>query len=157
VEKFPLTTPRRAVPLARIAVGVVDRSGRVLITRRAESAMLGGLWEFPGGKIRAGESAEAACRREIREETGLDVDVVERVAKVQHAYSHLKVKIDVFRCAYRGGRVQLKGPVDHRWILLEETGQYAFPKANHKFIPVLKGGTATAKKPRRKAAPRRPA
>jgi A/G-specific adenine glycosylase len=146
IEKYPVTSPKRAVPSARIAIGVVDRRGRVLITRRAEAAMLGGLWEFPGGKIRPGESAETACRREIREETGLDVDVVERVAKVQHVYSHLKVKIDVFRCAYRGGRVRLKGPVDHRWILLEETTHYAFPKANHKFLSVLKGGTTVKKR-----------
>ena len=137
-ERYPRTSPKRAVPTARIAVGVVSRRGRLLITRRAESAMLGGLWEFPGGKIRRGEAAEDACRREIREETGLEVDIVEHVASVQHAYSHLKVKIEVFRCAHRKGRVQLSGPVDHRWILLEETANYAFPKANHKFLPALK-------------------
>lgn len=138
--QYPRKSPRRAVPTARIAVGVVSRRGRVLITRRAESAMLGGLWEFPGGKIRAGEGAADACRREIREETGLDVDVVERVTRVRHAYTHLKVEIEVFRCVHKQGRVRLQGPVDHRWILLEETGQYAFPKANHKFLSVLKQG-----------------
>jgi A/G-specific adenine glycosylase len=136
--EYPRKSPRRAVPTARIAVGVVSRRGRVLITRRAESAMLGGLWEFPGGKIRSGESAAAACRREIREETGLDVDVVERVTRVRHAYTHLKVEIDVFRCTHKRGRVHLHGPVDHRWILLEETEHYAFPKANHKLLSVLK-------------------
>lgn len=142
-ERYPRTSPKRAVPTARIAVGVVSRRGRLLITRRAESAMLGGLWEFPGGKIRRGETAADACRREIREETGLDVDVVEHVASVQHAYSHLKVKIEVFRCTHRKGRVHLRGPVDHRWILLEETADYAFPKANHKFLPALKRPSKT--------------
>lgn len=146
-EAYPKKSRRRAVPTAAIAVGVVDRGGRVLITRRADSAMLGGLWEFPGGKIRDGESAAAACRREIREETGLDVRVVERVTTVRHAYSHLKVEIDVFRCVHRAGRVRLRGPVDHKWILLEETAQYAFPKANHKFLAVLKSGQASASQP----------
>ncbi|HXV13881.1 MAG TPA: A/G-specific adenine glycosylase [Candidatus Krumholzibacteria bacterium] len=160
---YPRKSARRSVPTARIAVGVVARRGRVLITRRAESAMLGGLWEFPGGKIRDRESAEAACRREIREETGLDVDVLAKVTTVRHAYSHLKVEIDVFRCVHRKGRVRLRGPVDHRWILLEETGSYAFPKANHKFIPVLKGEPApgkrrrTAESAKRKRPSRRPA
>ncbi len=137
-EAFPRRDPRRAVPTQRIAVGVVDRNGRVLITRRGESGMLGGLWEFPGGKIGAEESAEDACRREIREEVNLDVEVGERVARVKHAYTHLRVEIEVFRCRYTGGRVRLNGPTDHRWILLEETGRYAFPKANHKFLSLLR-------------------
>ncbi len=149
---YPVKSARREVPTTRIAIGVVARRGRVLITRRAETVMLGGLWEFPGGKIHGGESARAACRREIREETGLEVDVVEHVTTVRHAYSHLKVEIDVFHCAHRGGRVRLRGPVDHRWILLEETEQYAFPKANHKFLSVLKEAAAS-ETPRRRASP----
>ncbi len=153
--EYPRKSPRRAVPTARIAVGLVARRGRVLITRRAESGMLGGLWEFPGGKIRAGESPASACRREIREETGLEVDVVERVARVHHAYSHLKVQIDVFRCERARGRVRLSGPVDHRWILWEETGRYAFPKANHKFLSVLKEGAAGGGAPRRRVRARK--
>ncbi len=165
LAEYPRKSPRRAVPTARIAVGVVSRRGRVLITRRAESAMLGGLWEFPGGKIRSGESAAAACRREIREETGLDVDVVERVTRVRHAYTHLKVEIDVFRCVHKQGRVRLHGPVDHRWILLEETEHYAFPKANHKFLSALKqarsatasAGSKPSRTKRKSRVPRRPA
>jgi A/G-specific adenine glycosylase len=153
-EAYPKRSRRRAVPTAAIAIGVVGRRGRVLITRRADSALLGGLWEFPGGKIRDGESAAAACRREIREETGLDVRVVERVTTVRHAYSHLKVEIEVFRCAYRAGRVRLRGPVAHKWILLEETARYAFPKANHKFLPVLKAAESSTSKPTRRS-PRR--
>jgi A/G-specific adenine glycosylase len=81
---------------------------------------------------------EEACRREIREEVSLDVEVGERVARVKHAYTHLKVEIDVFECRYAGGRVHLHGPTDHRWILLEETARYAFPRANHKFLKTLR-------------------
>jgi A/G-specific adenine glycosylase len=143
-EDFPRRDPRRAVPVQRIAVGVVRRNGRVLITRRAESGMLGGLWEFPGGKIGPGESAEEACRREIREEVNLDVEVGERVARVKHAYTHLRVEIDVFECRYAGGKVRLAGPTDHRWILLEEAAHYAFPRANHKFLKTLRERSAAA-------------
>ncbi|MDH4037764.1 MAG: A/G-specific adenine glycosylase [Candidatus Krumholzibacteria bacterium] len=155
-EAFPRRDPRRAVPVQRIAVGVVRRNGRVLITRRAESGMLGGLWEFPGGKIGPDESAEQACRREIREEVNLDVEVGERVARVKHAYTHLKVEIDVFECRYAGGRVRLDGPTDHRWILLEETAHYAFPRANHKFIKTLRErALGPERRGGRRAAPRR--
>ncbi len=155
-EAFPRRDPRRAVPVQRIAVGVVRRNGRVLITRRAESGMLGGLWEFPGGKIGPDESAEEACRREIREEVNLDVEVGERVARVKHAYTHLKVEIDVFECRHAGGRVRLDGPTDHRWILLEETAHYAFPKANHKFIKTLRErAVGRERRGARRAAPHR--
>jgi A/G-specific adenine glycosylase len=137
-ESYPVRDARRAVPTQHIAIGVVERDGRVLITRRKESGMLGGLWEFPGGKIDGGESPEDACRREIREEVSLDVEVGERIATVRHAYTHLRVEIDVFACRYTGGEVVLDGPTDHRWILLEETERYAFPKANHKFLKILR-------------------
>ena len=82
-ESYPVRDARRDVPRARIAVGVVSDGERVLITRRAESGMLGGLWEFPGGKVKRGEKPAEACRREIREEVGLRVDVMERIAQVQ--------------------------------------------------------------------------
>lgn len=141
-EAFPVRERRRTVPSQRIAVGVVTDGARVLITRRPESGMLGGLWEFPGGKLRDAESAEDACAREIAEEVGLAVEVGERIARVRHAYTHLTVEIDVFRCRYRGGEVVLDGPTDYRWITLEETDRYAFPKANHKFLPEVRRALA---------------
>jgi A/G-specific adenine glycosylase len=126
------------VPKQKIAVGVVTNGERVLITRRAETGMLGGLWEFPGGKVQRGEKPARACAREIEEETGLRVNVDARIARVKHAYSHLEVSIDVFHCRYQGGSVVLDGPTDHRWITLDETSDYAFPKANHKFLPAVR-------------------
>jgi A/G-specific adenine glycosylase len=159
VDSFPARTPRRAIPVQRIAVGVVTDGARVLITRRSESGMLGGLWEFPGGKIRGAESAKKACRREIEEEVGLAVEVETRIAHVRHTYTHLEVEIDVFHCRYRGGEVVLDGPTDYRWITLAETGAYAFPKANHKFLPAvreaLEGGEVA--RPRRRVSRARPA
>jgi A/G-specific adenine glycosylase len=135
---FPIRAQKRPVPKQKIAVGVVSDGNRVLITRRAEKGMLGGLWEFPGGKVQRGEKATDACRREIREETGLSVGVDARIARVKHVYSHLEVEIDVFHCRYLGGNVVLDGPTDHRWITLDEASQYAFPKANHKFLPAVR-------------------
>lgn len=137
VSEFPVRESRSPVPMRRVAVGVVEESGRFLITQRKKSGLLGGLWEFPGGKIESGESPESACVRELREEAGLDVEVISFVGRVRHAYTHFKVELDVFRCRRVGGEVVLNGPVDHRWIALEEIAEYAFPRANHKFIPLL--------------------
>ncbi len=137
-EQYPVKEKRPPVPSHRIAVGVVERGNRVLITRRPPEGLLGGLWEFPGGKIEDGETPEAAVTREIKEEAGLDIEVTSFVARVRHAYSHFKVELEVYRCRLRGGaEVHLNGPTDYRWIVREEFENYAFPKANHKFIPFL--------------------
>jgi A/G-specific adenine glycosylase len=134
---YPRRSAPRPVPTAAIAVGIVRRNGRVLITRRRPEGLLGGLWEFPGGKIRDGERPEEACRRELREETGLAVDVGARVARIRHAYSHLKIVMEVFWCRAGAGRVRLNGPIDFRWVRIAELARFPFPKANHKFIPLL--------------------
>jgi len=139
---YPRRVASRAVPEVQIAVGVVSKNGRVLITRRAPQGLLGGLWEFPGGKLRKGEHPKAACVREIKEEVNLEVVVEEPLAQVRHAYSHLRVQLHVFACRFAAGRVRLNGPVDHRWIRIAEIDRFAFPKANHRFIPLLKQRTA---------------
>ena len=138
VEQFPLRLARRASPLYRIAVGVVLKKGNLLITQRKTEGLLGGLWEFPGGKIKTGESAEAAVVREIKEEVSLTVEVKQKLARVKHAYTHFKIDMDVFICDYKSGRVRLNGPVDFRWIKPAGIDQYPLPKANHKFLPELK-------------------
>jgi A/G-specific adenine glycosylase len=134
---LPVREKRPPRPTHHVAVGVVENRGRLLITRRKPDGLLGGLWEFPGGKVRDGESAGEACAREIGEETGISVEVGEHVASVSHAYSHFKVEMDVFRCRFRGGEIVLDGPVDYRWIAPDEIGQYPIPKASHKILPYL--------------------
>jgi len=134
-ETLPVRQPGKSVPEYAIAVGVVQRNGKVLITRRRPEGLLGGLWEFPGGKIQAGESPTQACQREILEEVGLQVRVDAPIARVRHAYSHFKVVLHVFRCTYLEGSVRLNGPVDYRWVALHELKDYPFPGANRKFIP----------------------
>jgi A/G-specific adenine glycosylase len=138
LDKFPRREKRKPVPQYHIAVGVVQYNGKLLITRRKAEGLLGGLWEFPGGKVKKGESAEAACLREIKEEVNLDVGVGDHLARVRHAYTHFKIELDVFLCDYLEGEVRLKGPVDHRWVEAHEIDDYPFPKANHKFIPLLR-------------------
>lgn len=135
---YPLRKRTTPTPTRRIAVGVVCRDGKLLITRRAADGLLGGLWEFPGGKIKSGEKTANACTREIYEETGLVVEAYKLLTHVKHAYTHFKISMDVFVCRYVSGSVTLNGPVDHRWITIGEIEQYPFPKANHKFIPILK-------------------
>ncbi len=145
---YPLRVARATPPEVAVAVGVVFKKDRVLITRRPPAGLLGGLWEFPGGKIRDGEKPEEACVREIREETNLRVAVAAPLAEVRHRYTHLRVVMQVFCCRHLSGRVRLNGPDGHRWIRLAEIPNYPFPQANHKFIPLLRQWAAKVDRPK---------
>ncbi len=138
VTTYPKRIKKAPIPLHRVSVGVVFENGRVLITRRKPDGLLGGLWEFPGGRIEEGETPQEACIREICEEVGLKVQVDSFLSRIRHAYTHFKIQMDVFCCHVESGRVELKGPTDYRWVNLDELSAYPLPKANHKFIPLLK-------------------
>jgi A/G-specific adenine glycosylase len=132
VDRLPSIKKTKEVPHLRIGVGVVRKHGRVLIQRRAEEGMLGGLWEFPGGKKRPRESIESCVRREVFEETGLRVDVGRRLIVVPHRYSHLSVELHVYECAVRSG-VARRG----KWVRPSQLRRYPFPAANVKIIGVI--------------------
>ena len=138
VDQFPKRIRKSKTPLHNIAVGVVYKNNHMLITRRKPEGLLGGLWEFPGGKIGKHERPEQACVREIKEELNLSVEITGHIAQVKHAYTHFRIIMEVFSCRYMSGDVRLNGPVDFRWITLGEIDQYPFPKANHKFFHLLR-------------------
>ena len=138
VDAYPKKLKKSPTPQFNIAVGVVFKNNSILITRRKPEGLLGGLWEFPGGKIQHREKAQDACVREVKEETNLSIAVDSHLDRVKHAYTHFKIIMDVFCCSYLRGKVKLNGPVDYRWITLERLDEYPFPKANHKFFPALK-------------------
>ncbi|MBN1932441.1 MAG: A/G-specific adenine glycosylase [Desulfobacterales bacterium] len=136
--QYPKRLSAKKIPEYYIAVGIVHKNNKVLITRRKSDGLLGGLWEFPGGKVMEGEPANQACIREIKEEANLQVEINYYLTRIKHAYTHFKIIMDVFDCNYISGRVRLKGPVDHAWVTIQKIDDYPFPKANHKFIPLLK-------------------
>ncbi len=137
VHQFPVRLPSKKVPIRAISVGIVRKNGRLLITRRRLDGLLGGLWEFPGGKVEAGEDSRSACIREIREETGIEVKIDSFLTRIKHAYTHFKIEMDVFYCHPVSGEIVLDGPIDYRWIHLAQIDDFAFPKANLKFIPLI--------------------
>ena len=92
-ERLPNKRRRGPTPHYDIAAGLVWRGDKVLIARRPSDGLLGGLWEFPGGKRRPGETLPAACAREVREETGLRVTVGEPFCRIEHAYTHFRITL----------------------------------------------------------------
>ena len=137
-DKLPWKPPRKAVPHFDIAAGVVWKRRRVLIDRRKADAMLGGLWEFPGGKRRRGETLEDAVVREVREEVGIEVAPAGRLATVRHAYTHFRITLYAFECRFVSGRCRALGCDAFRWVRPDELDRYAFPKANLRIIEALR-------------------
>lgn len=137
-EAYPVKTKKAPVPHYDIAVGLIfNAAEELLIQRRREDQMLGGLWEFPGGKRREGEPLEATCRREVREELGVDVDVLEPFGRVSHAYSHFKITLHAFRCRILAGDPTAREGQPLRWVSLEALDQFAFPRANRRLLDAL--------------------
>ncbi len=135
---LPIKVKRAPLPHYDVAVGVVWKRNRILIDQRKPEGLLGGLWEFPGGKPRANESLERCVVREVREELGVRVKVRRLLTTVKHAYTHFRITLHAFECDHVSGRPRPIGCADFKWIRLDELDQYAFPKANHKVIAALR-------------------
>jgi A/G-specific adenine glycosylase len=135
-SSLPTRRPPRRRPHLRAAVVVLeDERGRWLLQRRPPEGLLGGLWEFPGGKIASGESPRATAERELREETGGRARALTRVGLVHHAYSHFTVDLEVFR-----GMARPPLPVrraGRRWVAPAEVPRLALPKATEKMLRLL--------------------
>jgi A/G-specific adenine glycosylase len=137
VDHYPKRVRSKPRPTVHIAIGVIYRQGRILITQRPTHGLLGGLWEFPGGKLKDGEDPADGCLREIKEEVNLEVAIETHLTRIKHGYTHFKVVLEVFRCRHISGRVKLNGPVDYRWVRLKELEEFPLPRANLKFIHLL--------------------
>jgi A/G-specific adenine glycosylase len=109
-------------------VAVLRRNGRVLIARRPPGRLLGGLWEFPGGKRRRGESLPACLRRELKEELGIEVAVDEPLGQVRHAYSHFQVVVHVYACRLRRGEPSVAEHSAVRWVAPLRLSRYPMGK-----------------------------
>jgi 8-oxo-dGTP diphosphatase len=120
----------------RVVAAVIEREGRILITRRRAGAHLGGLWEFPGGKAEAAESLEQALRREIREELDLNISVEAPIDTVVWQYPDKLVSIVFFRCVTRGEPRPLEGQ-EMMWVAASDLGNYEFPPADAGLIARL--------------------
>lgn len=134
----PMRSTKKAVPHKEIVVAVIEKDGLFLLGKRPTTGLLGGLWEFPGGKVEHGESHAEALLRECKEELGVKVQPGGLVACVKHAYTHLHVTLNVYRCRLASGKPRPKTHTELRWVAAADFDDFAFPKANHKFLKLLK-------------------
>jgi 8-oxo-dGTP diphosphatase len=123
----------------RVVGAMIEQDGRYLITQRSPKATLPLLWEFPGGRVEAGETDQAALARELREEMGITVEVADRSIHVEHAYEGYDIDFCVYRCRLLSGPIQNIRVHAHRWVRPEELDQYEFPPADEKSLAKLLG------------------
>ncbi len=120
---------------ARVAIAAIAREGRFFLQRRDPgSRRFPGLWEFPGGKVEPGETAEAALRRELREELAWTPERVLPLAVVEHDYGSFRVQLHVFLCA---APEVLHVPLAWGWFTAGEMARIPMPGANLRLLPLL--------------------
>lgn len=119
----------------QVAVGVVINASRqVLISYRKENLHQGGLWEFPGGKIEAGETAEQALSRELQEELGITVNIAHPLICISHAYPELSVRLNVYAVTSFSGYAEGREGQHIMWVDQDRLSQFEFPTANRPII-----------------------
>lgn len=125
-------------PPLEVAAGLVFHQGRLLIACRPEGSHLAGCWEFPGGKVEAGETFAGCLERELQEELGIRVSVGPLIERVDHAYPEKTVRLSFFACQWLGGEPRPIGCAAFRWVTAEELAQYNFPAADARLLERLR-------------------
>jgi A/G-specific adenine glycosylase len=141
-EQRPVSFPRPAIPHQVVTAAVIRQENKVLITRRPPRGLLGGLWEFPGGKQQEGESLKICLRREISEELGVEVEVGAQLGIYKHAYTHFRVTLHAFHCCILQGEPHLIEATDMRWVTLKELEQYPMGKIDRQISKSLLSSTS---------------
>jgi 8-oxo-dGTP diphosphatase len=139
-SSLPGSTPARKLVEVAIAIVFNRSSGELLICRRKADVVLGGYWEFPGGKCDPGESPSQCACREVEEETGLTVRVLQALPVIEHEYPHARVRLNPFICEHIAGEVELRDIADARWIPPERVHDYRFPEANGSLLEQVSRG-----------------
>jgi A/G-specific adenine glycosylase len=109
-----------------------------LIAQRPLNGLLGGLWEFPGGKQEPGETLPHTLKREIKEELAIDIEVGEHLTSIKHAYTHFRITLHAFHATHLNGTPQHIGVANHAWVTLGDLENYAFAVTDQKIIAALK-------------------
>lgn len=139
VAERPLRGPTKTTQPIQVALGVLVDNDRIFIQKRLDKGLMPGLWEFPGGKLKPGETPEKALHREFSEELGLHVWRLDKIATIRHAYTSFRVVLHAFLCELRERNQEyvLRAASEARWVTRRQLDQFAFPAANKKLIELL--------------------
>jgi A/G-specific adenine glycosylase len=146
-ELIPMPSVRDTKKVEAV-VAVIEDRGRFLIQQRPPGGLFGGLWEFPGGKLKPGERPEAALRREVREEVGTEISDIRFLTTVTHAYTQFRVTLQVFSCV--PAKTVPPPRADRRWVSLRAIRRYPLPSGSAQIVNFLAGAQGRC----RRGAPR---
>jgi 8-oxo-dGTP diphosphatase len=123
----------------RVVAALIERDGRYLITQRRENAVLPLLWDFPGGRVEAGESDEAALEREVDERLGVRVEVGQLISFVNHPYDHYAVDLHLYECKLLDDHPECRAVKQYAWVTSAEMESYAFTPVDEASMSQLLG------------------
>ena len=137
---MPTTAPEQKPILLVAAIALVDPDGRVLIAQRPAGKHLEGLWEFPGGKLRQGETPEAALIRELKEELGIDVaeSCLAPLSFASHAYEEFHLLMPLYVCRIWRGAVSAREGQQLKWVRPSKLGDWPMPPADAPLVAALR-------------------
>jgi 8-oxo-dGTP diphosphatase len=118
----------------RVVAAVVQQSDKYLITQRRENAAMPLLWEFPGGRVEAGEDDAAALTREFRERLGAEVGIGKPVAFRRHDYEGYSVELVLYEAELLSGDLTALKVNEYRWVEADEFSEYPFPPADRETL-----------------------
>jgi len=121
-----------------VVAAIIRKDGKILITQRLDNVHLARLWEFPGGKVEAGESLQMALQREIQEELGIKIRVNDEFLTLDYDYPTKSVRLHFFNCTVLEGDPQPIDVTDLRWVKPHALGNYRFPPADAELIAKLR-------------------
>ncbi len=137
----PVKKPKAKIPHHTVTAAVFQRNDKIMIVQRPPTGLLGGMWEFPGGKQEPGEDLPTCLKREICEELGVDIQVGAPFGIYQHAYTHFKVTLHAFLCDLNGHEPHLYEHTDLRWVTAAELADFPMGKIDRRISNRLSAGS----------------
>lgn len=126
-------------PVIRVVAAVVEKGGRYLITQRRPTAVLPLMWEFPGGKVEAGETDAQALKREVRHRLGADIEVGKLISFVSHPYDHYVVDLFLYECRLVKEGLEPLAVNAFQWVASADFDRYPFTPADEASMNKLLG------------------